>query len=275
METLPWARLGKIWEHLTLFETKLPQNSHRQIESLSWYRLGNIEEHLPALRSVQRDMNHIHIRYIGPREYQPTDPITSPTELPHHIEPEQDKSNVERVAGGHIPIPLEGQRFYPAAMTRHSAAARFDGDKSKPWKTGIILLDPPFESKQQNYGERQNSEYRSFISRPMSPAFDGNKNLDSRDTYLSSLVHCLDWNPALRVDAVPGPLVILQDLYCIIASEWIAVNAYVERDLNTIEYRLEHEKGHLDGFESFLKRLFIMRHRTQKFENLVNEQLQL
>jgi len=136
METLPWARLGKIWEHVKLFETKLPQNSHRQIESLSWYRLGNIEEHLPALRSVQRDMNHIHIRYIGPREYQPTDPITSPTELPDHIEPEQDKSNVERVAGGHIPIPLEGQRFYPAAMTRHSAAAWFDGDKSKPWQTG-------------------------------------------------------------------------------------------------------------------------------------------
>lgn len=109
----------------------------------------------------------------------------------------------------------------------------------------------------------------------MPPAFDSNKDLDSRDTYLSSLVHCLDWNPALRVDPVPGPLVILQDLYRIIASEWIAVNAYVERDLNTIEYRLEHEKGHLDSFESFLKRLFIMRRRTQKFENLVNEQLQL
>jgi hypothetical protein len=78
----------------------------------------------------------------------------------------------------------------------------------------------------------------------MPPAFDGNKNLGSRDTYLPSLVHCLDWNPALRVDAVPGPLVILQDLYRVIASKWIAVNAYVERDLNTIEYRIQSLGAH-------------------------------
>ena len=102
------------------------------------------------------------------------------------------------------------------------------------------------------------------------------KDTDSRETYRCSLVHCLEWNPNVQVVGVPHPLVILQDLYRIIASEWIAVNTYIERDLNTIEWRLEaDEELTLDIFESFLGKLFILRRRIGKYKTLVDEQLEL
>lgn len=50
---------------------------------------------------------------------------------------------------------------------------------------------------------------------------------------------------------------------------------YIEWDLNMIEWRLETDKqASLEVFESFLKRLFIMRRRISKYESLVSEQLQ-
>lgn len=101
------------------------------------------------------------------------------------------------------------------------------------------------------------------------------KDVCFRDTYHSCLVHCLKLNPILQVSAIPGPLVILHDLYRMISSEWIAVNMYIERDLNTIEWRLEIDKqATLEAFESLLNKLFIMRRRITKYESLVNEQLQ-
>lgn len=147
-------------------------------------------------------------------------------------------------------------------------------------RKGIILLDPPFEEskkteKENVFGQRQNSKYRSFISRPMPPQTEP-KDMDYRETYRSSFVHCLKWSPTVQVAGIPHPLVILQDLYRIIISEWIAVNTYFERDLNTIEWRLEADENvTLETFESFLGKLFILRRRIGKYKSLVDEQLEL
>jgi Mg2+ and Co2+ transporter CorA len=80
----------------------------------------------------------------------------------------------------------------------------------------------------------------------------------------------------VQVAGIPHPLVILQDLYRIIASEWIAVTTYIERDLNTIEWRLEADENvTLETYESFLGKLFILRRRIGKYKSLVDEQLEL
>ncbi|MCJ1245573.1 hypothetical protein MMC30_002777 [Trapelia coarctata] len=255
-------------------DSKHLQSRYSTTSPLPWYRLDDIEAHLPTLRSVQSKMNHISFRFIGSRQYQPEDSNAPLMDLPDRIEPDLSVSSVERIAGGYNPIPRDGKRFHPVAMTRQCASAWFDGKGSQPrWRKGIILLDPPFEAK-ENFGQRYSSKYKSFISRPMPPGA-GEKDICVRNTYHSSLVHCLKWNPILQVSAIPEPLAILQDLCRIIASEWIAVNTYIERDLNTIEWRLETDKrATLEVFESFLKKLFIMRRRINKYESLVSEQLQ-
>jgi hypothetical protein len=141
---------------------------------------------------------------------------------------------------------------------------------------GIILLDPPFEESAKEWGQRQSSKYRSFISRPMPRQPERLENIDSRESYKSSLVYCLKLNEIAKEKGVPHQLVILQDLYRIIASEWVTVNTYVERDLNTIEWRLENDRNlGLEDFEKFLGKLFILRRRVGKYKILVDEQLEL
>jgi Mg2+ and Co2+ transporter CorA len=50
---------------------------------------------------------------------------------------------------------------------------------------------------------------------------------------------------------------------------------YLERDLSTIEWRLENEKNaKLEVLESFLERLFTFRRRIFKYGRLLDEQLQ-
>lgn len=151
-------------------ESKLLQSGYSMTSPLPWYRLGNIEEHLPILHSVQSKMSHINFRFIGSREYQPDDSNASSMDLPDRIEPDLSVSSVERIAGGYNPIPRDGKRLHPVAMTRHCASAWFDGKGSQSiWRKGqrsgvhslsyafltvrlgIILLDPPFEAK-ENFG---------------------------------------------------------------------------------------------------------------------------
>lgn len=80
----------------------------------------------------------------------------------------------------------------------------------------------------------------------------------------------------MQVKNVPHPLEILQDLYHIIASEWITINTYIERDLNTIAWQLETEKPlSLDKLEGFLEQLFILRRRIFRYQSLVDEQLEI
>ncbi|KAF2270922.1 hypothetical protein CC78DRAFT_6162 [Lojkania enalia] len=239
-------------------------------EPLPWYRMGDIENHLPPLRSTQQTMEHIHFRFIGPREYHPSklELRLVPIKIGERLEIAASTTNIRRIAGGYHSIHVEDQRLWPIAMTRHSAAAWFD--RGNQWTKGIILLDPPFRYSQSNF-VRQHSKYRSFRSRSHSeapPSFDA----DTRDSYTTSLLHYLQLNPNVRI-RVPTPIAILQDLYRMIASEWLAVNAYVARDLNAIEWRLERDKPSVSALDFFLDQLFIMRRRTKKYETLINDHL--
>lgn len=136
---------------------------------------------------------------------------------------------------------------------------------------GIVLLDPPFIFNQSNL-ERQNSKYRSFAPPPTSEA--SSLDVDTRDTYRTSLLHYLRQNTDLHSKSSP-PIAIVQDLYRIITSEWIAVNAYLERDLNAIEWRLECDTPTISMLDFFLEQLFIMRRRTRKYEALISDHLRL
>jgi hypothetical protein len=147
---------------------------------------------------------------------------------------------------------------------------------SKLWLTAlaaIILLDPPFDVDDADrtiYGTRMESVYRSFVSRPL-PFKVKEKDIDSRESYTDSLIHYLRHSDVLKGRIHPQPLLIIQGLARIIASEWI-VNTYIERDLNNIEWTLEMENVTLEVFEGFIKRLFILRRRIGKYRTLLDDQ---
>jgi Mg2+ and Co2+ transporter CorA len=118
------------------------------------------------------------------------------------------------------------------------------------------------------------SVYRSFVSRPL-PFEVKEKDIDSRESYMDSLVHYLRHSDVLKGRVHPHPLLIIQGLARIIASEWIVVNTYIERDLNNIEWTLETENVTIEVFEGFIKRLFILRRRIGKYKTLLDDQLTL
>ncbi|KAF2180444.1 hypothetical protein K469DRAFT_753417 [Zopfia rhizophila CBS 207.26] len=252
------ALIGGYWNvDPQCFLDYLDQRKAGQIVPINWYRIDGIEDHLPILRSVRREMDHIHFRFIGAREYHPNDPSEPPLELPLNLDQKE-------------------------ALTRHCATAWFNGrDSPSGWTKGVLLLDPAFEAKGLSTHSkdvkyyRKNSTYRSFTTRPSRPTSTEENNVDRRDSYRLSLIYSLKRNLHLQVPGIPCPLLILQDLYRIIASEWIAVNTYIERDLNTIEWRIEREiRAPLEVFESFQLKLFRLRRRTTKYEALVSDQIQ-
>jgi hypothetical protein len=116
----------------TQHDSKESRANRTEVEPRPWYRLGDLEETLPVLRSIQSKMDHIHSRFIGPREYQPEDTKALPVELPDRIEPDLDKRSVERIVGGHNPIPHDGKSFYPCYEHRPRGLRR-------PWHTGCLL----------------------------------------------------------------------------------------------------------------------------------------
>ena len=138
--------------------TRAPTKGKRTVKPTPWYRLGDIEDHLPPLSSTNADIEHIIIRYIGPREL--SDPNGN---LPQPPVPDRLKSNlrntyIERVGGGHNPTSAESNTFsntllkwisgypiqsqsetpelHPIALIRHSAAAWFGKESDGQWNKG-------------------------------------------------------------------------------------------------------------------------------------------
>ncbi|KAF2192680.1 hypothetical protein K469DRAFT_694751 [Zopfia rhizophila CBS 207.26] len=132
---------------------KRSEDDTRTTEPLPWFRNSNIENHIPQLRSVESRMSHVHIQFVGPREFHPLDSSSFPVTLDDRPEPDLSQINVGRVAGGHNPIQLEKANLWPVAMTRHSAAAWFNGSGSNDWSKGSL--------------SRQDSKYRAFSYRPL------------------------------------------------------------------------------------------------------------
>jgi hypothetical protein len=118
------------------------------------------------------------------------------------------------------------------------------------------------------------SKYRDFTSRPMMSSAHAN-SIDGRASYRATLLHCLRNSGILDQEGVPAQLQLSRDLYRLVASEWVVVHTYIERDLNSIAWRLEHEKdARLEVLESFLDHLFIFLRRISIYGKLIDELVQ-
>jgi hypothetical protein len=91
---------------------------------MPWYRLGEVKADLPLLDSLKRQGSHIHLRFIGAREFVKR-ACHEPTEPAEHIDSDLKYTNIERTGGFLSPIP-RGQKSFPnVAMVRHITSISF------------------------------------------------------------------------------------------------------------------------------------------------------
>jgi hypothetical protein len=95
---------------------------------------------------------------------------------------------------------------------------------------------------------------------------------------MQSYLKCLDQKfriGEISHSVAPEPFDLLQDLCRIIASEWMVLNTYVERELNNIELWFEDvgEKCSMDKLHHLLSRLMTARRRVTKYDSLVTDQI--
>ncbi|KAF8852537.1 hypothetical protein BDZ45DRAFT_694993 [Acephala macrosclerotiorum] len=262
------------------------------LENSNWYSLQNIPQNLPGLSSVQSLDGYVRFQFIGPREFeikgspeQPQAPGIRDENylLPDRIHEDPHTSSVPRVAGGFNPFPPQHTdpedgpetRMNPVAFVRNSITIWFDKEGNN-WRRGIVLFDPPFEARVEQFRKKDNSKYRSFIRRRPPPHFSDN-DIDHRRSYKESFEKCLQHNKHIKEGGVPKPFVLLEDLCRIIASEWLVFNTYIERELNNIESWFEFlgEKCDEKQLHDLLLQLMRARRRVTKYDTLVHDQLHL
>lgn len=78
-------------------------------------------------------------------------------------------------------------------------------------------------------------------------------------------------NPSLLESAKSDCFLILGDVYRLVASNWIVINEYVNRELATIEYILEKEEPTFRDLEVYLKDLYIYRRRVTRYHELITQ----
>lgn len=87
------------------------------------------------------------------------------------------------------------------------------------------------------------------------------------------LLECMKQNVHLNQPAVPAPLVLVEDLYRIVAHEWAHLAAYFTRDLNAIEWALQRGSGthesDVDHLRRAMRDLFFSRRRMSHYCALI------
>ncbi|KAM3444509.1 hypothetical protein NHJ13734_001323 [Beauveria thailandica] len=148
----------------------------------------------------------------------------------------------------------ETTTFAPLALTRTSATAWFDSSEDRPWRLEFwglpCQLQVPFAIVNGRY-------YGTSHTR--SPA--------------DLLLECMKQNDTLNASAIPGPLVVVEDLYRLVIHEWAHLAAYFTRDLNAIEWALQRGSGahenDVDHLRNAMRDLFFSRRRMSHYCSLI------
>jgi Mg2+ and Co2+ transporter CorA len=78
-------------------------------------------------------------------------------------------------------------------------------------------------------------------------------------------------DPSFLESARSDCFFVLGDVYRLVASNWIVINEYVNRELATIEYILEKEEPTFRDLEVYLKDLYIYRRRVTRYHELITQ----
>lgn len=80
-------------------------------------------------------------------------------------------------------------------------------------------------------------------------------------------------NGTLNTSAIPGPLVVVEDLYRLVIHEWAHLAAFFTRDLNAIEWALQRGSGAYENDVNHLRNamrdMFFSRRRMSHYCSLI------
>jgi hypothetical protein len=99
-------------------------------------------------------------------------------------------------------------------------------------------------------------------------------DFDERKSYKESFIKCLETNRDTN-SKLPTEFVLLQDLFRLVASEWIVFSTYVDRELNNIERWFENfgERCSREQLHYLLNKLMTIHRRVTKYDILIHNQL--
>ena len=127
-----------------------------------------------------------------------------------------------------------------------------------------IPLSPLPYSRVQGHHSQQSGNANSFFP-PKRPS------ASIRTAFISLLSYRLSVSPSFRQSAPANVFLLFSDLYFLLASEWLVADEYVNRELATIEYRLEKGDPSFRHLQKLLKVLFVQRRRCTRYAEMIVE----
>jgi hypothetical protein len=288
-----------------------PQFFADHLNNEPWYRIENIADRIPALPSSQKLHDFLQLRYIEPRQlskYQypfhvsqslfnqtdkdifGADDESVASDAKSFMKPDETTTRIPRKAGKLTPRVRKGKEFEPLLCTRQAITVWFKKRDlgSKGWTgtstrqnsfmantdniIGVILLDPPFKLPPGDLfcepsGHRSFTRRASLLNEPA----DTLPPTSNREAIARHLSERFSTDPSLLECAKTDCFLILGDIYRLVASNWIVINEYVNRELATIEYILEKEEPTFRDLEVYLKDLYIFRRRVTRYHELITQ----
>lgn len=135
-----------------------------------------------------------------------------------------------------------------------------------------MLVDPPFKLPEGG-SQCLPPEYRSFIRERDFQNAAPVQNLpeSNREAIVQYLERRLKGNTKLLAAAKNDSFLILGDVYRLVASCWMVINEYINRELATIEDILEKDDPEFHDLKVYLKDLYIHRRRCARFDELIGK----
>ncbi|KAI9800388.1 MAG: hypothetical protein M1825_004158 [Sarcosagium campestre] len=186
-----------------------------------------------------------------------------------------------------LPLNLWGSPTRCLGMSSIKGA-EFRNYCERPTVSQAFLGNPSVDSTAKSFCDPRNSDTTSDQSAVPNPGLGAlglpissvslkhhgspKRPLSSFGTvYLSYLAASLATSQPLQRAAVNDIFVLLGDLYSLIASEWLVVDEYVNRELATIEYRLEKKMPDFRELQNLLQVLFVLRRRCTRYAELITD----
>jgi hypothetical protein len=282
-----------------------PQFFADHLNNTSWYRIADVENRLTALPSVQKLQDFLQLRFIEIRTVLPcldsstgtfgkekeADAAQDPwSDVQSFVVPDKTATTIPRKAGKLAPRRTQqGHNFDLLLCTRQVVSVWFQEKKpgEEGWigihqittktkkitnaSSGVILLDPPFKMPGGD-SVLKIPEYRSFWRRPSLREPSAKVALTNESYHKTLIEHIkakFEGSQSLLEEVRAEPFFILGDLYRLVASHWIVVNEYINRELSTIEYIIEKEEPSFRDLEIYLKEVYVYRRRCTKYHELI------
>jgi len=221
-----------------------------------------------------------------------SDVVIVPDDAVSFILPDKTTARVLRKAGRLTPRARADHAFHPLLLARQAITvwfqkqnaegqgwtgkSRFRFRVSKMRGTdiaeGIVLIDPPFQYSSE--GECcEAAERRPFNRRP--DWKEGISDVMPCSPIRLALAHHLEERftrePSLLEAAQSNCFLVIGDIYRTVASNWVVIDSYINRELATVEYILEKEEPDIRQLEIYLKEMYMHRRRCNKYCELIEE----